>query len=396
MSDGAWPKYVFPRGNKLWVSVRVAADKWRNIPSPYFVADDEQGAKAAAFREQVQIAMGAGADAATAAGNTKGRTFQSYAETEVERRKKIGIASWRNDVSRLKTHVYSEIGAMRLHEIRPRHIVGIVDKVREKQRAPRTVRNVYSIISAIFRRARIEELVDATPCILTAQELGPIHDGDHDWRADAMYPREELEGLISDPRIPQDRRVFYALVFLGMMRHGEAAGLRWSKYDATLKPLGRLVISTSYDTGQTKTRVERWMPVHQVLAAMLAEWRLSGWAREFERPPAPDDLIVPYTKPTNRGPRVVFGGIRSDHFTYKRMRKDCELLGFKKRRTHDTRHTGISLARDGGADRDILRRCTHKPSRDIIEQYTRIGWEKLCEQVLCLKVKRAKPRVSRG
>ena len=41
----------------------------------------------------------------------------------------------------------------------------------------------------------------------------------------------------------------------------------------------RLVVAGSYGNGKTKTGVERWMPVHPVLAAMLAEWKLAGTGR---------------------------------------------------------------------------------------------------------------------
>jgi hypothetical protein len=35
------------------------------------------------------------------------------------------------------------------------------------------------------------------------------------------------------------------------------------------------------------------MPVHPVLAAMLAEWKLQGWPEMMGRTPEPDDLVVP-------------------------------------------------------------------------------------------------------
>jgi hypothetical protein len=54
------------------------------------------------------------------------------------------------------------------------------------------------------------------------------------------------------------------------------------------------------------------LPALHLLAAMLAEWRLAGWPREFGRAPRSDDLIVPHTKPTNRG-RVEFGDMHWVH-----------------------------------------------------------------------------------
>src|SRR5947207_1419273 len=119
-------------------------------------------------------------------------------------------------------------------------------------------------------------LMGDTPTILTKYQLGEAADKDPEWRVTARYSRDELEILISDPRLPFDRRVFYALEGIAGLRLGEAAGLRFRHYDPSLKPLGCLLIATSYDTGRTKTKQPRRMPAHPTLAAILAEWKLSG------------------------------------------------------------------------------------------------------------------------
>ena len=143
----------------------------------------------------------------------------------------------------------------------PRHVNQVVQAVKNLKRAPATVWNVYSVMQALFRDAQIEGLRRRdTPCILTERQLGKKRDAKKEWRSSAIFTREELGSLISDTRVPEDRRVMYALQGIGMLRHGEAAGLRWRHYLRGLEPLGRLVIATSCDTGDTKTSVERWMP----------------------------------------------------------------------------------------------------------------------------------------
>ncbi|KFA91379.1 hypothetical protein Q664_22240 [Archangium violaceum Cb vi76] len=104
------------------------------------------------------------------------------------------------------------------------------------------------------------------------------------WRATAVFTRDELEMLISDSRVPPDRQVLY----------------------------------------------------HPTLAALLAEWKLRGWPEMMGRSPMPEDLVVPMPWPTNRGPRVEFGGMRTDHHSYKRLVKDMEALGLRHRRGHGT------------------------------------------------------------
>jgi hypothetical protein len=137
------------------------------------------------------------------------------------------------------------------------------------------------------------------------------------------------------------------------------------------------------------------MPLHPVLAAILAEWKLSGWAREQGRAPAPDDLVVPHSRPTNHGPRVKFGGMRSDHDSYKRLHLDLDALGFRRRRFHDFRRTGVTLYREDGAERDVLRLCAHgAPGADVMELYTSFGWAKLCAQVQPMKLARRRADAS--
>jgi hypothetical protein len=63
-------------------------------------------------------------------------------------------------------------------------------------------------------------------------------------------------------------------------------------------PLGKLFVAKSYNTRRnvektTKTDAVKHVPVHPVLAAMLAEWKLGGWAEMVGYAPGPGDLIVP-------------------------------------------------------------------------------------------------------
>jgi hypothetical protein len=51
-------------------------------------------------------------------------------------------------------------------------------------------------------------------------------DNDPAWRSGAVFSREELEALLTDERIPADRRVLYALLGLVGLRFGEVAALR--------------------------------------------------------------------------------------------------------------------------------------------------------------------------
>jgi integrase len=217
--------------------------------------------------------------------------------------------------------------------------VDLIDSLRrEKALAPKSIYNVYSNLKALFRDAQLDDLIDSSPCILTKHQLGPNEDKNSEWRATAIYSRDEADLLISDARIPEDRHVLYALEMIGMLRHGEAAGLRFRHYDDTMKPLGRLVIATSYNKGRTKTGRTRYVPVHPTLAVSLADWKSRGRKKMMGRAPTPDDLIVPL--PESR--RVEIGAMRTKNHSFKRLRTDLKRLDLRHRRGHDLRRTGIS------------------------------------------------------
>ncbi len=195
-------------------------------------------------------------------------------------------------------------------------------------------------------------------------------DKDPDWRATAIYDRAEIETLIFDRRLLQDRRVLYALKALAGLRHSEAARLRWSHFNQRLEPLAGL------NLGKTKTGVPRSIPVHPTLDVLLTEWKAAGWERIYGRPPTSDDLIVPTRNMT----------IRESPESQHALHEDLALLNLRARRGHDLRRTFITLAEVDGARKDILEAISHCPRGDIVSVYTTFPWPALCEEVRKLKI----------
>lgn len=375
---------VYQRKNKLWIRYKGPDGKWTQSTTPLRPGQEK---KAKRLLQRVEEKIAAGEELMQ---DDRGPvTVERYTARWIERRKVQGIVEWKNDKARMEKWVIPFIGGLSLDEVRPRHLVELFDRLRrESPLAPKTIYHVYSNVKALFRDAQLDDLIDgSSPCILTKHQLGPKEDKDPEWRATAIYTRDEAEMLISDDRIPADRQVLYALEIIGMLRHGEAAGLRFRHYDASLEPLGRLVIATSYDTGRTKTKRPRFMPVHPVLAAILAEWKLNGWPKMMGRQPTPDDLVVPL--PASH--RVKLGTMRTKDHSSKRLVKDLKKLKLRHRRGHDMRRTGISLARTDGARKDILVLCTHNPGKNsVIDSYTTFLWKSLCEEVAKLRISRQK------
>lgn len=374
--------YMRYSSQRWYIRYKGSDGKWTQAATDFHGPEQEHLARK--LLALVESRVAAQLEAGTASGPL---TVRLYAKTWIERRRGLNLSDVDNDEARLDNHVLPVIGDMLIGDVRPRHIARVIDKVRAKGRAPKTVRNIYNATRALFHEAQFNEIIIASPCILDRHHLGEITDAVHGWRPTAKLERDELELVISDERIEWDRRVMYALEGLGALRHGEAAGMRWGDYEAQLRPLGRIVVARSYNKAP-KTKRAREMPVHPTLSAILAEWKLEGWPEMMGRQPTPDDLIVP----TPKGLRTKLGSMRTKNYSRRRWETDLVHLGLRHRRPHDLRRTFVSLARMDGARMDVLERCTHTPSRArAIEDYTTFDWATKCAEVAKLRVQRRHP-----
>ena len=311
-------------------------------------------------------------------------TVREYAKVWLKRREGRPIAA--QEAQQLALHIYPLIGDMAIAEVRPRHIRDMVNALKQKRGvgrkakgeklAPRTVRHLYALVRRLLKSAVIDEHIAASPVMVEKGTLPKNVDKDPAWRATAIFTREELVALISDARVAQHRRVFYALEGLAGMRHGEVAGLRWCDYDEACRPLGKLVVCRSYEREGTKTQVTREVPVHPTLAIVLERWKKLGWRAKYKRAPKDADLIVP---------TQAFEPRRAAD-TLKKLQTDLVELGMRARRGHDLRRTFITLAQVDGARREVLKPLTHPGDSDIVGLYTSFPWPTVCEEVAKLRV----------
>lgn len=304
-------------------------------------------------------------------------TLQESAESWMERRKTKGLRNWANDRTHFVHHIYPVLAAMQIPEIRVRHVRDLVEQLEGKGLAPRTILKVYGTLHKFFTDLMVDEVVQHTPCVLTKDQLPKSRDKDPEWRATAVFTREEVELIVSAPGIPEDRQMLYALLFLTGSRFGEVAGLKWSDLDLRMSPLARLRVSRSYEHG-TKTDQPRQVPVHPLLLDLLMEWRSGGFVEIVGRAARPGDLIVPSRELA----------MRSRHHTRNKFLEDIKKLGLRHRRVHDSRRTLITLARVDGARKDVLEQITHGARGNILDMYTTLPWPTLCEAIQCLRLKR--------
>lgn len=306
-------------------------------------------------------------------------TLANYIDGWLDARKARGVRTVADDETRLRMHVLPRLGCKRLDNITRRDVLDLVESLRSGGRlAPKTVRNVFGTLRTLFRDALIEELVAVDPCVLPRGALPSPRElsSSSARRKPSVFSREEVRLLLTDRRVPADRRMLYALLFLTGTRHGEAVGRRWRDLDDAALPLGALTVATQYADEPLKTKTPRVVPVHPLLAQLLTGWKHAGFKEFFLREPRPEDFIVPSRT----------GKCRASGTSHQGLQLDCAAIGIPGRRVHDTRHTFISLARRDGARKDVLERITHNATGDIVDRYTTFDWAPLCEAVACLRL----------
>lgn len=340
---------IYKRGGRWWIAYKEVTGRRVCRPTGLRIAE-EVSARALLARIEAQVSAG------ESVARSSRMTLEEYAVGWHADRRKQGVGSAADEESRIRLHVLPVLGTMKLGDIKPRHVRDLIRQLRTKMSArgkalaPRTIRHAVATLHRLLHDCVVDELISANPVVMKRGDLPGKVDADRKWRATAVFERREIESIITDERIPVDRHIMYSMLFLAGVRFGEAAALRVASYDPTAQPLGKLLVVNSYDTKKrvekgTKTGVTREVPVHPVLAKILAQWLLSGWTQMMGRPPTADDLLIPSR----------IGRNRNVNHMLRRFHQDLARLGLRKRRQHDARRTFISLALADGAHR--LRRC---------------------------------------
>ena len=399
------------RGEIWWLRYTVAGVRYQESAD----TGDERVARSLLARRRREIADGTWTAPAERAGlarveearaeleraleaspDAKPITVTTYLGRWISRRREAGVRQVRNEATYFDRYVKPEIGPLALAAVTRVHVRDLVAKIGQAKNArtgatlsPRTVLHAYRSLSTAFADAVLDGLLVANPCTLKTRkgELPKKRDRDARWRASAVYSRDEAETMISDERIPLDRRALYALMLLGGLRIGEAVGRRWVDYDARAEPLGRVLVASQADgakaSRETKTGDARAVPVVPALAALLAEWKLSGFPLYFGRHPQPDDPIVP-TRHDKTG-----RSFRDATTMHKSCLDDMDRAELGRRvpaALHSQRATFLSLLESDGANMAIARKATHAAPSDVVAGYIRTSWADLCREVGRLNV----------
>ncbi len=365
------------RGSIWWIYYRHQGRQWDESAK----TGDERAARSLLAQRRREIRDGTWQPPSS----RRVVTVEIACEEWIARRKADGIVTVGDERTRLKAFVLPHIGSKPLAEVTRADVRDLVAAIQrepsplsKKMLAPRSVHHVYGVLRSMFADAVERELVASTPCTLSSRRKGgglpQKRDADPRWREDATYTRAEIEALLSPGPIPIDRRLYYALLALGGLRAGEAAGVRWRDYNADAEPLGRLLVATQNDDAELKTKIPRRVPVHPTLAALIAEWKVGGFAMMFLRHPRPDDFIVPSRAGVDRP--------RSKKMV-ERLAEDLAILGLRAagRGRHAMRAAFRSLAIEAGANPTILDVVMWAKGADVRTGYERFPWRVFCDEV---------------
>jgi integrase len=177
----------------------------------------------------------------------------------------------------LDLYVRPSLGAMRLAEVKRRHVQNVVDGLVADEAAPSTVRNSVMPLRVIFRRALRDDLVGVNPC--DALDL-PANRR----RRERVASREDVGELVAALPEAYDRALWATALYAGL-RRGELMALRWADVDTTA---GVITITRAYDPkahvyiGPKSRAGVRRVPMPSALRLALLEHRVASTATEPE------------------------------------------------------------------------------------------------------------------
>lgn len=311
--------------------------------------------------------------------------FATYARGVIDRRSRRGVkGADKDERGHVENHLAKMFDGLSLIDVaRFKTIREAFEKLeRDERMAGRTVRNIHSTLRSILLEAVEDELLDHVPPPLTARRghLSPPVDADPNWRASAVFTRDEVARLLGCEGVPAYRRVIYATLFMAGGRVAvETLRLKVGDYDRTALPLHSLT-HIAGKLGRQRGQEVRIVPVHPDLQRWLDWWLDIGWAAHHGRAPTAGDLLFP----TLSARRLGVGRTDISHGElYKQwQRYDLPAAGLRHRRLHDARRTLVSASRNKAIDGAMVRKLTHRAVADVVlDAYTTAEWETLCDGV---------------
>lgn len=234
----------------------------------------------------------------------------------------------------LRLHVYPELGAIRLTNLRRRDVQQLVDRLVAGGTSGTVVHNIVMPLRVICRRAIRDDEITVNPTAELDMPEGAT-------RRERVATAAEAEKLLGG--LPVAQRPLWATAFYAGLRRGELRGLQWDDVD-----LERGVIHVRRGWDDVEGAIEpkskksqRTVPIAGALRIFLLEHR----ARTGRRG---SDLVFgrtgsePFT-PTNVRRMAIKAWARAPRVWRGDMFEQLEPIGL-----HECRHTFVSLMVDAG------------------------------------------------
>lgn len=220
--------------------------------------------------------------------------FRPFAQQWVGERRARGVAMAGDEEINLTKHIYDvqtegrTFGTMCMADVRPRHIVTVLQSAIDKKLRKGTVDHIKRLLSRIFRAAIGADILPPGANPVTAATTPRIPDAQRTDKERAVLTDEEFSTLIASPLVEDVELKMVSLVarVLGGERTGEVNAWTWSNVDTRGFTVG---VFQRGKTGKYQ-KLEIPEPMRPFLAAW---WHRSGMPS--------DGPVFPVTKGPNKG-----------------------------------------------------------------------------------------------
>jgi len=290
-------------------------------------------------------------------------TVRAYVERWMDDRRRRGIKTADDDVSRMKKHVFPVIGDVAIRAVSARELRALVvtldEKITSGALAWKTAGNVWGLVGKMFadaQRSKVEALRvrDDNP----ASGVAPPDRGVKRSKC-FLYP-DEFSRLVASPAVPMAWRRIYAIAVFTYAREGELDAVECEDID--LKR-GVLLIHRARDregrVRETKGRAARELPIEANLLPLLR-------AMVNEREGRGRLLTIPRTSHSARGLRhdLKLAGVdRAALYADDDTRKAITF--------HDLRATGITWRAARGDSAIEIQLCAGHTDLNTTQHYIR-------------------------
>ena len=257
--------------------------------------------------------------------------------------------------AQINKHIRPGIGKYNLSQLNPMILQRFFNHLSEpnekgKVLSPKSIKNVYIILSGILEQAVENEMISKNPCKKVKlpkvynKQITPLTD---------KQVKDFLEIISTDEIYGTILRV---IVFTGL-RLGEAMGLTWDCVDFEKGALNinkQLQRRPQKDGGSTLTSVKSGKPRILKPAPFVMQLLKIRYTEQIMQKQRSEDLWLAWSNEEEHKKALVFTNLQGGYLIPKRVYLHCKsaavAIGAPDARVHDLRHTYAVLSLQNGDD----------------------------------------------